>query len=214
MGTSVPALRQAHAYRRPSLSFPGHGPRRDPDCTSPSSGCLPSGHVGKVTLVVTLMEMNKDTQMRTSRGCFLGAGQSRESATVTRFWQRLESRGRSGRTHSRTEKAPGLPDWRPSAWGLEEGVLCVWSGGMSGSLVGPKLEGRTEIKEGGSYESSPGHSGPILQGLSFDFLGWLPPVKGVIHVYVQCLSLEETESWLPAASPQGLAGTVGVLARP
>ena len=112
------------------------------------------------------------------------------------------------------EEAPGLPGWRPSAWGLEEGVPCVWSGGMSGSPVGPKLEGRTDIKEGGSYESSPGHSGPMLQGLSFDFLGWLLPVKGIIYVYVQCLSLEETESWLPAASPQGLAGTVGVLARP
>ena len=50
------------------------------------------------------MEMNKDTQMRTSKGYFLGAGQSRESATVACVWQRLESRRRSARTHSGTEK--------------------------------------------------------------------------------------------------------------
>ena len=57
-----------------------------------------------------------------------------------------------------------------SAWGQEEGVLCVCLEGISGSLVGPKLEEKRGIREAGGYQSSHGHSAPILQGLAFDLL--------------------------------------------
>lgn len=146
---SVPPPRQVHPSHRPSLSFPGHGSRRDPVRAAPCSGCL---------LSRWCQDKGQRHPNRTSKGDFPGTGQGRESATGTCFWQKLEGRWTAGVAGSWL-LAPG--------WRLLFVFKHLWF-----SLVGPKLEGRCQIREAESYKSSPGHSGPALQGLSFGFLGW------------------------------------------
>lgn len=129
--------------------LPRHGSRRDPVRAAPCSGCLLSRRC---------QYKGQRHPNRTSKGDFPGTGQGREPATGTCFWQKLEGRWTAGVAGSWL-LAPG--------WRLLFVFKHLWF-----SLVGPKLEGRRRLREAGSYESSPGHSGPALQGLSFGFLGW------------------------------------------